>query len=236
MRRLASGLKWLLWLFVLLSLLLWLLLRVSVLSQWLVNTSVAQVSGLSVLAVRGNWVQGIAFSGVHYHSDDMTLNLDEAYLAVNWSDLLVGRLTISDLSMQQLALVLPVSSDTTQEKTALIIPKLWLPIPFLIRQACLQQLSITQDQSVMDANSITVRVHSAGKILVLDALTVIISEPDVLAQVSGELALDDSQSFSLDGQLSLPEWDGHADMMFAGQDQEWVAQLTGSAWLEKMGR
>ncbi len=236
MRGLASGLKWLLWLLVLLSLLLWLLLRVSMLSQWLVNTSVAQVSGLSVLAVRGNWVQGMAFSGIHYQSDDMTLNIDEAYLAVNWLDLLVGRLTIYDFSMQQLALTLPATSDTSQEKTALTMPQLWLPIPFLIRHACLQQLTITQaNQSVIDANSITVRARTEGKTLVLDALTVVVSEPDVLVQVSGELVLDSSQSFSLDGQLNLSEWDSHADMMLVGQAQNWVAQLTGSAWLEKMG-
>jgi translocation and assembly module TamB len=232
MRWLGLSVKALLWLLAVLSLCLWGLVTLPLASQWLVKTGVAQVAGLSVTAVQGSIAQGLAVADVRYQQDGLTVTLDEASLQLQWSDLLAGRLTIADLSLHQVNVDLPVS-DAAQQSAPFVLPDVILPLAVSVQQARVQQLHLTQNaQPMTDIDSLTLRAHSQGQKLVLDAVTVVMPEPNLLAQLSGEWALDATQSLALDAQVKLDDWDTTATMLLVGQPQDWVAEITDATWLE----
>lgn len=186
-------------------------------ARWALVTATRSLDG-AVSQVSGNVWDGLRVGKLTLPLPDMDIDVTDAYLQVQWDDLLRRNLHIQDLSVGRLAVALRSSEQETESSGDFTMPT--LPIQVQVDRLALGELSVQQDNEPLPVSvaqlAASLELKDQQGLLRLDSLRV--AHEEVSADITGttDVQLQDPWPFNV--ALSIDALGQGADSMLCVQN------------------
>lgn len=203
---------------VLLPVLLAGLLSTEALSRWAFEQADRQLKALSLDFESGNFWRGWSFGHLSWHSEALTVDIEQLELEWKPSCLITRGLCIQRLYSHRLTVILPETEDTDQAPIEL--PDIRLPVSLELGQVTLDELSLDGESTLLSELRLQTRTRG-GRIIVSEFSG---RGPELRWNLQGDVRTQGKWPLNLTGQMQLPSVD----------EQQWSLGLVAGGSLEKV--
>jgi translocation and assembly module TamB len=177
-----------------------LLLWTEIGTQFLFIQAQQYVPALHVEQVRGNLLDRLELKGLNYTSPELNFQSEQTVFAWNSSELLQGKLHLSEFKLNTAKVKLPPSTSAPQpiatkpfQKPTL--PEIKLPFTLQIDEIGLQKVSVQQgEQPPIEINSVVLQASAEND---LNLQKIIIDLPQLKTELSGSFGLQSPHKINL---------------------------------------
>ncbi|MDD2816827.1 MAG: translocation/assembly module TamB domain-containing protein [Thiotrichaceae bacterium] len=179
---------------------MFLLLWTEIGTQFLFIQAQQYVPALHVAQVRGNLLDRLELQGLTYTSPEVNFQSEQTVFAWHSSELLQGKLHLSELKLNTAKVKLPPSTSAPQpiatkpfQKPTL--PEIKLPFTLQIDEVGLQKVSVQQgEQPPIEINSVVLQASAEND---LNLQKIIIDLPQLKTELSGSFGLQSPHKINL---------------------------------------
>ena len=212
-------------LLLLLCLGIFLLLWTEIGTQFLFIQAQQYLPALHVEQVRGNLLDRLELQGISYSSPEVNFQSEQTVFAWHSSELLQGKLHLSEFKLNTAKVKLPPSTpapQTTEKKPFQKpeLPDIKLPLAVQIDDISLQKLSIQKgEQASIEINSINLQASAEND---LNLQKLLVDLPQLKAELSGNFGLQAPHALNLKLQTSakLPQVTASGKLEITGDWQK----------------
>jgi translocation and assembly module TamB len=204
---------------------IFLLLWTEIGTQFLFIQAQQYLPALHVEQVRGNLLDRLELQGVSYTSPEINFQSEQTVFAWHSSELLQGKLHLSEFKLNTAKVKLPPSAPAPQptEKKPFQkpeLPEIKLPLAIQIDELSLQKLSIQQgEQAPIEINQVNLQATAENE---LNLQKLLLDLPQLKAELSGNFGLQAPHALKLKLQTSakLPQLEATGKLEITGDWQK----------------